>query len=113
MTMEFIILLLIVISGFAGVFWFLSRRKVTGEKENQNAFLMIQNQMNEITRTLDSKLSESSKLLHSQFGTSTKIVQDVTERLTKLDETNRQVVNFANQLQNLQDILQNPKKRAN
>lgn len=112
MTIEFIILLLIVIAGFAGVFLFLSRRKGANERSEQNALLMIQNQINEITRTLDAKLSESSKLIHSQFGASTKIVQDVTERLTKLDETNRQVVNFANQLQNLQDILQNPKQRG-
>jgi DNA recombination protein RmuC len=39
-------------------------------------------------------------------------VRDVTERLTKLDETNRQVVNFSSQLQNLQDILKNPKQRG-
>jgi DNA recombination protein RmuC len=36
----------------------------------------------------------------------------VTEKLVKLDETNRQVVNFADQLQNLQDILKNPKQRG-
>jgi DNA recombination protein RmuC len=32
--------------------------------------------------------------------------------LTKLDETNRQVVSFADQLQSLQDILKNPKQRG-
>ena len=36
----------------------------------------------------------------------------MTERLTKLDETNRQVVNFTDQLQELQDILKNPKHRG-
>ncbi|OHA59267.1 MAG: hypothetical protein A2370_01815, partial [Candidatus Vogelbacteria bacterium RIFOXYB1_FULL_42_16] len=41
-----------------------------------------------------------------------KIIRDVTERLTKLDETNRQVVGFADQLQSLQDILKNPKQRG-
>src|SRR3989338_5100208 len=50
--------------------------------------------------------------MQNQFGESAKIIRDVTERLTKLDETNRQVVNFADQLQNLQDILKNPKKRG-
>ena len=47
-----------------------------------------------------------------QFGESVKIIKDVTERLARLDETNRQVVNFADQLQNLQDILKNPKQRG-
>ncbi|OGF79490.1 hypothetical protein A3A15_02045, partial [Candidatus Giovannonibacteria bacterium RIFCSPLOWO2_01_FULL_43_60] len=35
-----------------------------------------------------------------------------TEKLTRLDETNKQVVNFAEQLRKLQDILQNPKQRG-
>ncbi len=41
-----------------------------------------------------------------------KILQKVTERLTKLDETNKQVVGFAEQLQSLENILQNPKQRG-
>ena len=36
----------------------------------------------------------------------------MTEKLTKLDETNKQVISFADQLQNLQDILKNPKQRG-
>ncbi len=66
----------------------------------------------EITRVLDTKLAESTKALQDQFGQSAKIVRDVTERLTKLDETNKQVLNFSDQLQNLQDILKNPKQRG-
>ncbi len=54
---------------------------------------------------MDNKISE-------QFGQSARIIQNVTERLTKLDETNKQVVGFAEQLQSLQNILQNPKQRG-
>ncbi|PIR57704.1 MAG: DNA recombination protein RmuC, partial [Parcubacteria group bacterium CG10_big_fil_rev_8_21_14_0_10_38_31] len=50
--------------------------------------------------------------IHRQFGESAKIIRDVTERLVKLDETNKQVVNFADQLKSLQDILKNPKQRG-
>lgn len=61
-------------------------------------------------------MSDTQQHLHqtiqSQFGQSAKIISEVTERLTKLDETNRQVVGFADQLQNLQDILKNPKQRG-
>lgn len=112
MTFDFFILLFVVLAGFAGLFWFLAKRNTKANDGDKNVFLMIQNQIQSITRTLDEKLAESSRLIHSQFGASTKIVQDVTERLTKLDETNRQVVHFADQLQNLQDILQNPKQRG-
>jgi DNA recombination protein RmuC len=50
--------------------------------------------------------------MQNQFNRSATLIKDVTEGLTKLDETNRQVVSFADQLQNLQDILKNPKQRG-
>lgn len=53
-----------------------------------------------------------TKTIQVQFGQSAKIIGEVTERLAKLDETNKQVVGFAAQLQNLQDVLQNPKQRG-
>ncbi len=66
----------------------------------------------DLNRTVDSKMTESTRAMQQQFGQSAKIIQDVTERLTKLDETNRQVVGFADQLRSLQDILKNPKQRG-
>jgi len=51
-------------------------------------------------------------IMQSQVGQSHKILQEVTEKLVRLDETNKQVINFADQLQNLQDILKNPKQRG-
>ena len=51
-------------------------------------------------------------MMQGQLSESTKIVRDVTEKLTKLDETNKQVLNFSDQLKNLQDILKNPKQRG-
>ena len=83
------------------------------KKENDQSILLIQNQLNEITRTLDMKLTESTRVLQTQFGDSAKIVRDVTERLTKLDETNRQVVSFTDQLKNLERVLMNSKNRGN
>jgi len=61
---------------------------------------------------MDNKLSESHKTIQAQYGQSMKIIQDVTEKLTKLDETNKQVVGFAEQLQSLEDVLKNPKQRG-
>jgi DNA recombination protein RmuC len=114
MSIEFWTLLGLLAAGFAGIFWFLRRSRPyqSNLQEQANLFLMIQNQINEITRTLDERLAESGRLLESQFGASTRIVREVTEKLTKLDETNRQVVGFADQLRSLQDILKNPKQRG-
>ena len=113
MAIEFLILLVVIIAGFAGIFFFLSKRqKPSEEKQDQTMFLLIQNQISEVTRTLDERLSESTRLFQSQYGTTARITQEVTEKLSKLEETNRQVVGFADQLQSLQDILKNPKQRG-
>lgn len=66
----------------------------------------------EMARTLQQGLGSTVSTIQKQFGDSAKIIQDVTERLTKLDETNRQVVGFADQLKRLQDTLNNPKQRG-
>ncbi|HEY5806066.1 MAG TPA: DNA recombination protein RmuC, partial [Candidatus Saccharimonadales bacterium] len=50
--------------------------------------------------------------IQKQFVASSKIVADVTERLAKLDETNKRVVNVADELKVLQNVLQNPKQRG-
>jgi DNA anti-recombination protein RmuC len=88
--------------------------------------LMMQH-LNELSRSVDQKISGmeravgdklnfSAKEMHEtirhQTSESFKVLRDVTERLTKLDETNKQVVSFADQLQNLQNILKNPKQRG-
>ncbi|TSC89155.1 MAG: hypothetical protein G01um10143_536 [Parcubacteria group bacterium Gr01-1014_3] len=104
------ILAAILIIGFAVVIFLLSRKKE--EKKDDQAMLMLQGQINEIARTLDKKMGESAHLMQEQFGQSARIIRDVTERLVRLDETNKQVVGFADQLKNLQDILKNPKQRG-
>lgn len=110
MSLDLFIIIIILIIGFGILAWLLTKQKKDGSQDQ--SLLMLQNQMNEITKTLDTKLGESTKMFQSQFGESAKIIQHVTEKLTKLDETNRQVVNFADQLKNLQDILKNPKQRG-
>jgi DNA recombination protein RmuC len=76
----------------------------------------VDNKVGDLTKTVDSKINESSKnmqeSMRSQLSESSKLIREVTQGLTKLDETNKQVVSFADQLQNLQDILKNPKHRG-
>ncbi|MDP2684865.1 MAG: DNA recombination protein RmuC [bacterium] len=66
----------------------------------------------EMSSKLDRSTTEINQSVREQIGQSNKIVQDVTEKLTKLDETNKQVLNFSEQLQKMQDILSNPKQRG-
>ena len=110
------IALLIILLAFlsAGVWFIYSAIKNRHEEKPvvDPALVMLQNQINELSRTLDVKLGESTRAIQQQFGQSARIVRDVTEKLVRLEETNKQVMSFSEQLKNLQDILKNPKQRG-
>ncbi len=105
-------LLIIIIGGLIAIYFLFHKQHTTRSVNEQSSFILIQNQINEISRVLDNRLNESTRLLHHKSDQSLKIIQEVTEKLVKLDETNKQIVGFADQLQNLQDILKNPKQRG-
>lgn len=100
----------LIIGGFVGII--LSRLFSAPKEKDDKSILMLHEQLKEIRSTLDSKIGESTKAIQQQFSESSKIVRDVTEKLVKLDETNKQVVNFTDQLKSLQDVLKNPKQRG-
>jgi len=121
----FLLILLIILLGI--VITLVMRRQGGGAGEKLAAMMERLNQLGEQNRELrqamDGKLAETHRANQEQFNQTTKIIQgitgqsaklitEVTEKLTKLDETNKQVVNFSAQLQNLQDILKNPKQRG-
>jgi len=113
MSQNFLTILLgFAIAAIVVLIYFLLRKKPEEKPQDNQAILMIQDQLKEMRQTLDSKMGDSAKMFQQQFAQSAKIVRDVTERLTKLDETNKQVIDFADQLKNLQDILKNPKQRG-
>lgn len=57
-------------------------------------------------------LSDSSSTLQQHFSHTSGIIKDVTERLTKIDSTNTQILNYSEQLKSLENILKNPKQRG-
>ena len=81
-------------------------------EEKDKGLLFLQNQLNEIQKTVDAKLSESHNAAFRQFGESKKIIEEVTEKLTRLEGVNKQVLNFTEKLERLQDLLKNPKQRG-
>jgi DNA recombination protein RmuC len=72
----------------------------------------LNDQMRESRLTMQNQLSLSQKALRDTSDSTQKIVKEVTEKLTRLDETNKQVMGFAAQLQSLENILKNPKQRG-
>ncbi|HNU96158.1 MAG TPA: DNA recombination protein RmuC [Candidatus Magasanikbacteria bacterium] len=88
-----------------------------------DGLLLLQKQLENLQNTLDQKISESNKTflesqnninktVQTQFAQSLKTVTEVTEKLTKLDETNKQIVGFAQQLESLENVLMSPKQRG-
>jgi len=121
------ILLFLLLAAVLVVIYLLLKKKEGGGEEKlitmmeRLSNLSLQN--DELRRMMDAKLSETHKATQNHFGKTAdimqgvtkeanKIISEVSEKLTKLDETNKQVVNFSSQLQNLQDILKNPKQRG-
>lgn len=136
MQTQFItILLILLIIGIAAIIFLLLRKKENngnGDKltSMMERLSMLGEQNKELRQAMDSKLAETHKATQEQYrntqeqigqtiktvqgitGQSAKLISNVSEKLAKLDETNKQVVNFSSQLQNLQDILKNPKQRG-
>ncbi|MGH7196605.1 MAG: DNA recombination protein RmuC [Candidatus Saccharimonadales bacterium] len=125
MTYILIALLIIVVVGFAFVIYLLNQR-LNDLKSDATATLLKQDMQtlsegmsalkdglqSHLTDRLDKNQELMRQSIMKQFTESSKIIADVTQRLTKLDETNRRVVDVATELKTLQNVLQNPKQRG-
>ena len=116
--MAFIIILivLIIVALVVIVIYLVKNPKQAVVNKDEIGLKLILEQLNEMNRTIDAKIGQGTRdmrdSMQSQLSESVKMIREVTEGLTKLDETNKQVISFADQLQSLQDILKNPKHRG-
>lgn len=115
------IVLGVIIAGFILVIFILNQR-LRELKTGGNVDLM-KSDVTELARSvallqqnMGDKLDRGNLAMQTsmqrQLGQSAKLVADVTQRLAKLDETNRRVVDVADELKTLQNVLQNPKQRG-
>jgi DNA recombination protein RmuC len=116
-----ILVLIAVVIGFGIVIAILNQR--LKEMKNAGAVEMVKADVTELSRTINllqqsmgDKLERNSVAVQTsvqkQLSESARLVTDVTQRLAKLDETNRRVVDVADELKTLQNVLQNPKQRG-
>ncbi len=125
--METTLLIVVIIAVIAVIVMALALMRAKKPQEvkptDETGLKLIADQVNELRRSVDMKLSESSKevgtALHRQFSESqtmnislNNLIKDITSELVQVKETGKQVVGFADQLQSLQDILKNPKQRG-
>ncbi len=124
MTMDQFVLFAVlgtVVVGFLVVIFILNSR--LNDLKNAGAVELIKTDVTELSRSIaelqqsmGDRMERSSTAMQTsvqkQLSESAKLVADVTQRLTKLDETNKRVVDVADELKTLQNVLQNPKQRG-
>lgn len=112
-TVAIIVLILVLVQGIG---LYLIFRRQEKPAEDTNGMVLLQQQMQELARTLDAKVSESSRTMqenaHRQFSESSRLIKEITTELTSVKEIGRQTQTYAEQLQSLQDLLKNPKQRG-
>lgn len=132
-----LLLTLLLFGALGAVFWLLHQLKEAQKPKqgDKDMILMLQQQIQSLNRTVDAKMSDAFKTMNQsqaslnrtiqeQFGHNTKLMQgissqstkmigEITEKLTNLDKTNQQVIGFSEQLTNLEKVLTNQKKRGN
>ena len=96
-----ILAILILLINVALFFVFLSGRK-TKEASDSTGINLLMQQLNNLGKTVDEKLGVSAREMQEslkyQAGESYKVIRDITSQLTKLDEANKQVIGFTDQL---------------
>lgn len=142
MEIILIVLLLLVLVILTFIAYRVTKPKVDNTSDNLDKSLtFLQNQINALNHqtnekldraikelneglksqniTLNDQLSKSNLNVIQQFKLSqdslqkyTENIKVVTQELTKLGETNKQIQTFAGQLQSLENVLKNPKQRG-
>lgn len=117
----------LVVLGFVNLILIYLFIKNQSKKSDESSALLIKQDLDNLSENItklkdglgqqiNERLDKNNELMQksviSQFKESSKLVADVTERLTKLDETNKRVVDVADELKTLQNVLQNPKQRG-
>lgn len=120
-----IVVIGLVVLGFGAVIFILNQ-KLSGAQNDQASQMLkadldnLSKGVGDLKESLQENISQklqqnqlqTSESIQRQFAQSAKIIADVTQRLTKLDETNKRVVDVADELKTLQNVLQNPKQRG-
>ena len=110
--------LIILVTFLIGVIFYLLSRK-TESKSNSWELKMLQDQILHMNKMIELKLWESNNNMQRNFATNSKIssestkkIEEITKKLSSLEETNKQIKDIWGQLEGLENILKNPKQRG-
>ena len=114
--MQALFIIIGIVVGGIVVYVLTKSKHQTADTSSATGFQLLMQQVADLQKVVDAKLSESERSMREsmqhQHSQSAKIIGDITERLVRLDEGNKQVIGFAEGLAQLQDILKNPKQRG-
>ena len=121
--MEIYILILLVVTVIGLLIGLVMISQKLRELKSSSAVELMKSDVTELSRniqglqqSLGEKVDTGNHAMQTnmqkQLSESAKLISDVTKQLTKLDETNRRVVDVADELKTLQTVLQNPKQRG-
>lgn len=126
-----ILLLIVLVIGNAATIYLLWKRTQGDSSANgadTQGFMLIQNQLDSLSRTMESKLGEGTNRMfdsmRTQFDQSQRLMSDITKQVseqllevtrgvTETKESTKQVFTIAEQLQNLEKVLKHQKQRGN
>lgn len=130
--MESITLYIAIAAGLIGlivaVLYMRLLKRLTEKKEDTGSLVLLQNQLQELTKAVDSRLTESRKEMtdsvRHQFSQSQQLLKEISEQMqkslvdvtreqTKTNEATRQFMTIAEQLANLEKVLKHQKQRGN
>lgn len=123
-----ILLILLVLGQAATVYVFWKRGQAAAQPQDTQGMMLLQNQLAELTRAMDSKLGEGTRTMsdfmttqsseaRTLLSTINKQMQEqlleVVKGVTETKESTKQVFTIAEQLNNLEKVLKNQKQRGN
>lgn len=74
--------------------------------------LKISSQVNERLNQMNQTIQEANKIIGQNLGNATNLFGNVQEKLTRLEETNRQIYDISKDISGLQELLRAPKFRG-
>lgn len=127
MNSTYLLLGIILIAGFSVIIFLLTRKK---EETDTKSMSILNDSLNNVTKTLFVQLNEvtkqvgarlkenadvlqqSNKTVGERLDNAAKVVNTVTDRLSKLEEANKKIYDVGKDIASLQEILRAPKLRG-
>lgn len=127
MNIGILILALIFIAGFGALLWIFGKEK---RPQNDQAFSMMNENLNNMTKTMFAQLNEvtkqvnirlkenadilavTNKTMSERLDNSARVTGDMIGKMAKMEEANKRIHDVGKDIASLQEILRAPKMRG-